>query len=848
MEEQKNYGPVSIVIPVYNAERWLGYCLNSVMSQSYPYFEVILVNDGSTDSSLEICERYAELDVRFKVIDIPNGGVSNARNTGVKAAKGKWLTFVDSDDVVSSNMLDLMVDSAIRTGNELIVCNMLMVDFALPNSPKTRICSDWLGEGEHILSKQEFQDRRMRLIWNTSLLEGPCAKLYSLALWRQLNLAFPCDLSLGEDFIANMQYYAACNGVTFINETVYYYNNITDSNSLTHRYRPDLFENKMYLMEQLAIHLGGIENISEEERVCYFNYVAMTGFKCIEEAILDNRATENISKKERVSRIISDPLFRKSCEGASWVEDRFKPGIRYVSEENAEALIYAIQGNGFEAIPAPAPIKEKQTVHLIHNAGQKIKIGLQLFLKPLQRINRYVSRLQTEELRNYLVETQERQIKTHVDELRKHLEEIQAEQAKILPEELQQHSIIDRKKQVELQTDALQKQLSALQLQLARQQLEQADIQVQKILDKLLSMQEQQTKSQELQEKTNTELPRLENAVWQITQYHIQLQVSELRQKKKALMLATAEHQNIGDAAIDLAEQELLLKQFPEYYQVEFSTYEMSRKYLFLQAITNQQDIIFINGGGNLGSLYREEEELHRQIIQDFPNNKIVILPQTIYFEDTEEGRCQLEQSQKIYNAHKDLTVFVRGKTSYDFAKEHFGNAKIILMPDTVFYLRRDYGFERAGILACLRTDGEGLLGSRTDEILETLHSVSDIVTHRTNIAENDISRVDRAKVVTDELKLYAHHQVVVTDRLHGMIFSAITGTPCVVMDNANYKIKEFYETFLGDSNAVFYIGTEFNVDQLRAALQQACLVRVPDYSALDRYDLGKLRSLIDFP
>lgn len=833
MINQKNYGMVSVVIPVYNAERWLGYCLNSIMSQTYPYLEAILVNDGSTDSSLEICEHYAALDDRFKVIDIPNGGVSNARNTGVKAAQGKWLVFVDSDDVVSKNMLNLMVDGAIRTEKELVVCSMLMLDFALPSSPQIRICSDWLGNGEHILSKQEFQKQRMRLIWHTSLLEGPCAKLYSLGLWRELGLAFPCDLSLGEDFVTNMQYYAACNGVTFINETVYYYNNIAGSDSLTHKYRPDLFENKMYLMHRLAEHLGGIENLCTEERACYFNYVAMTGFRCIEEVVLGKHEVADTDKSDAISKIISDPLFQKSCEGASWIDERFKPGLKYIEAGDSEALIRLMRGERTEAAPAFSALKEMQPALPVPKARHKLKAGLQFLLKPLQRLTRYISRLQTEELRNDLAQMQERQFAYHADELQKHLMQIQAQQGSPLSEELQSHLADSREKQAELQIGELKRQLASLREQLDEQQIAQTELQTQKIFDQLTLQQEQ----------TAGQLSKLESAVWQITQYHVQLQVSELRQKKKALLLGTAEHQNIGDAAIDLAEQELLLEQFPEYYQVEFSTYEMSRKYSFLQAITNQQDIIFINGGGNVGSLYREEEELHRQIIQGFPNNKIVILPQTIYFEDTEEGRKQLELSQKVYNHHKDLTIFVRGKISHDFAKEHFSSAKIVLMPDVVFQLRCDYGFERMGVLACLRTDGEGWLGSRTDEVLEAIRSVSDLVTCRTNIAENDISRVDRAQMVTDELKLYAHHQAVVTDRLHGMLFAVITGTPCVVMDNANYKIKEFYETFLQDSNTVFYIGTD--ISRLDRALKEACQTGPFKCPALDRDWLQGIRSKV---
>lgn len=162
---------VSIVVPVYNAQKWLGYCLNSLLAQTWTEFEVILVNDGSTDDSLEICRNYAELDSRFRVLDVPNGGVSRARNLGVSQATGRYLVFVDSDDVVTPDMLEVMLDCARRTGVELVAGDAELVDFAAPEQDRPKLCAAWLGSGERLLDKQQFAEKRMQLIWYTSLLE-----------------------------------------------------------------------------------------------------------------------------------------------------------------------------------------------------------------------------------------------------------------------------------------------------------------------------------------------------------------------------------------------------------------------------------------------------------------------------------------------------------------------------------------------------------------------------------------------------------------------------------------------------------------------------------------------------
>lgn len=114
---------VSIIIPVYNAENNIEKCLNSVLSQSYTNIEIILINDGSTDKSLEICNKYAGIDSRIVVINKENTGVSDSRNTGLKVAKGDWISFVDSDDWIDKNMIKKMQSKVVSTNFNVCICN-----------------------------------------------------------------------------------------------------------------------------------------------------------------------------------------------------------------------------------------------------------------------------------------------------------------------------------------------------------------------------------------------------------------------------------------------------------------------------------------------------------------------------------------------------------------------------------------------------------------------------------------------------------------------------------------------------------------------------------------------------
>ena len=115
---------VSIIVPVYNSEKTLGICIDSILKQSYKEFELILLNDGSTDSSGQICDMYANKDIRIRVMHKKNTGASDTRNQGIAVARGKYLQFVDSDDWITPDATELFVRKA-----EKYQCDMVIADF-----------------------------------------------------------------------------------------------------------------------------------------------------------------------------------------------------------------------------------------------------------------------------------------------------------------------------------------------------------------------------------------------------------------------------------------------------------------------------------------------------------------------------------------------------------------------------------------------------------------------------------------------------------------------------------------------------------------------------------------------
>lgn len=826
---------VCIIIPVYNAEKYLGYCLNSVLSQTYTNWNAILVDDGSTDASLEICRNYEAIDSRFRVFSKPNGGVSSARNFGLRYAQGDYLEFVDSDDCLAQDLLEKQVSLAIENNSQLVVVNMMIVDFNKPKGKHVTLNSSWLNQSPCVLGAEEFREKRMRLIWFTALLEGPCAKLYDLSLWKQRNISFPEDLSLGEDFVANMTYYSACNNAVFLNECGYYYNQYTDSGSLCEKYRPDLFEIKMYLMEKLEEHLGGRNKLSEPELDAFYCYAASCGLVCVEKAVL----TSGLGKAELleyVQKMFAHPLFAESIRCATYIPERFAACIAPAKENDLEAVIQYIASDTFRKTQKQA--ETENAAGAVSNSGLLNRIIRKLMrtVRPILGQGKWGERLARweQELAQFGLKFT---IKSHVQARRTRKEKLAAF--------IDARSIYNR---LEERCDVLDRRIVALDTQLAEHEAT-LHTEFGTLAKTLCDKVDAQTAS--VDDKINASATQIQKNVndytWiteqRMTRYAYLRDINELRQRKKAIMLATAEHANIGDAAITLAEQQVLSEQFPEYFQVEISTFEINQKEAYLHAILNPEDILFINGGGNMGDQYPEEEELHRKIVSEFPNNKIIIFPQTIYFSDTENGTLELQKSSKVYNSHKDLTMFVRGEASLELAKAHFAQVKNVLMPDMVHVLRSNYVFERSGALLCLRDDKEGKLDCEgKDLIVNTAKALTGSIDRSSNIHTEDVTREIRGLVVRKELMRFAKHQVVITDRLHGMIFSAVTGTPCVVLSSYNHKIREYYEAFFQDSNAVFFIGDDMG--KLESAVKEAMQVTDAHYPVFEGDSLRSIRAI----
>lgn len=290
--------------------------------------------------------------------------------------------------------------------------------------------------------------------------------------------------------------------------------------------------------------------------------------------------------------------------------------------------------------------------------------------------------------------------------------------------------------------------------------------------------------------------------------------------KKKIYILNTPIHANIGDSAISYAHNLFLEKEFSnEYKIIEVTSWELNRFRRVLSYIVRKKDIVTQLGGGNMGVEWFGEELERRRIIEMFPNNKMIIFPQTIYYGDSDKGKEEFEKSKQIYNSHKDLTIIAREKVSYEIMKSAYDKCKVILTPDIVLSMDGlENKYKRENITFCFRKDPEKVLKNSEQEIIiEECKKITDKLIFTDMMSERQVTKENRVDIIMDKFKDFQNSKLVITDRLHGMVFCAISGTPCITFGNYNQKVKGTYD-WIKDLDYIKYVD---NIEEAKGYIDE---------------------------
>ncbi len=305
---------------------------------------------------------------------------------------------------------------------------------------------------------------------------------------------------------------------------------------------------------------------------------------------------------------------------------------------------------------------------------------------------------------------------------------------------------------------------------------------------------------------------------WKLKKYNVENISLENSNKNKAYIFISADYGNFGDVAITYAQKLFLEEQLKNYEIIEVPSKKTYAYIKVIKKIIKPNDIITLIGGGNMSNRYDGIEEARRMVVKEFKNNKIISFPQTIEFDDWTKGKESLKRTKKIYLHNNNLVLFAREKVSFEAMKKYFADREIYLTPDIVMYLKGKISKEdiiRKDIGICFRKDCEKSIDDSLKN--QILNMVKDDKKEYfdTYIDGHKFTYDTRYNDLMNLLKKVASKEIVITDRLHGMIFCYITNTPCLVIDNANHKIKSTYDTWLKNCSYIKLVDNEISIEDI---------------------------------
>lgn len=264
---------ITVVIPVYNTEKYIGRCMDSVLDSTYQNFELIVVDDGSTDNSLEVCRQYSRKDDRIKVFAQEKRGVSAARNRGIEESNGEWIVFVDSDDMISDDFLGLVAKREYQN-MDILFFNHSRLNNRRKFRHKKRMMHEhptyyhseeggMLLIGKMLCALDLTKDSSMELL-------ASWAKAYRRSLIETYGVRFPEDIIIGEDKIFNVEYYAKVKAFACIPVTVYFLEWRADS--ATHCFQLQVVRKQWLFQEKLKLLLED-KGIFERLKGAYYENV-----------------------------------------------------------------------------------------------------------------------------------------------------------------------------------------------------------------------------------------------------------------------------------------------------------------------------------------------------------------------------------------------------------------------------------------------------------------------------------------------------------------------------------------------------------------------------------------------
>lgn len=332
---------VSIIVPIYNVEKYLNECMDSILAQTYENLDIILVDDESPDSCPQMCDEYAKRDSRIRVIHKKNGGLGFARNSGLDISKGKYVMFVDSDDYLAETAVETLVRFASEYDAQFVKGAFRKID-------DTRMVLFEKTQEFRVFNETEIEyELRPRMLGSSpsksdSIEMSVWATLYNMDIINSNNLRFDSERSfVCEDLPFNLSYLAHCTSALMITEMVYYYR--FNPNSLSEKYVPNKFNRIIDMMHQIQTRFPELTK-REQVRLARLFFVFLRKYLKFE------LSRSNVSKWDIIDGM------RKICENPTteqFINEypthllpfKQKLFLRLVKEKSTGALYYLSKYN-----------------------------------------------------------------------------------------------------------------------------------------------------------------------------------------------------------------------------------------------------------------------------------------------------------------------------------------------------------------------------------------------------------------------------------------------------------------------------------------------------------------------
>lgn len=282
---------ISVIIPVYNAEMYLEECIESLRNQSLKEIEMIFVNDGSTDKSLDILNKYKEIDKRIKIINQSNKGPSAARNLGIINSKGKYLSFVDADDWIDVDMYKEMYDVTVKS-NKLV--DIVVSDIIIYKSRDNYKYSRELDLEEGLYGYKLIREKIIPKFFKNSSFNSMANKIFRGEIIRSNNILLDESLYYAEDWKFNVEFFKYLKTLYYINKPFYYYRRGHNSSSC--EYNENTFNHNGVVLYNNRKAYSGYFNIDKYEG-------ANELLNIMRHCILMEVLKKNVSKREKIKRI-----------------------------------------------------------------------------------------------------------------------------------------------------------------------------------------------------------------------------------------------------------------------------------------------------------------------------------------------------------------------------------------------------------------------------------------------------------------------------------------------------------------------------------------------------------------